>query len=52
MLDIIDRKTFTTTLEIMSVKPSDAGVYQCSAGIVGGNTNTSNTTVLCVQGIR
>ena len=34
-----------------SYKASNAGVYQCSAGIVGGNTITSNTTQLCVKGI-
>ena len=47
----MDRKAFTSTLEITSVEPSNAGVYQCSAGIVGSNTNTSNTTLLCVKGI-
>ena len=46
-----DGKAFTSTLQITSVKPSDAGLYQCSAGIVGDNTITSNTTKLCVQGI-
>ena len=51
LLHNIDRKTFNTTLEIISVRPSNAGVYQCSAGIVGGNTITSNTTSLCVKGI-
>ena len=47
----IDRMSFTTTLKITSVQPSNAGVYQCSAGIVGDNTITSNTTSLCVKGI-
>ena len=47
----IDEIAFTTTLEITSVQPSNAGVYQCSAGIVGDNTITSNTTHLCVKGI-
>ena len=47
----IDGKTFTSTLSITSVEPSNAGVYQCSAGIVDGNTITSNTTTFCVQGI-
>ena len=51
LLHNIDRKTFNTTFEITSVKPSNAGIYQCNAGIVGGNTITSNTTSLCVQGI-
>ena len=51
LLHDIDRQTFNTTLEITSVEPSNAGVYQCSAGIVDGNTITSNTTTLCVQGI-
>ena len=41
----------TTILNITSVQPSNAGVYQCSAGIVGSNTITSNTTQLCVKGI-
>ena len=50
LLHIIDGKTFNTTLKITSVQPSNAGVYQCSAGIVGGNI-TSNTTTFCVQGI-
>ena len=51
LLHNIDRKTFNTTLEITPVQPFNAGVYQCSAGIVGGNAITSNTTQLCVQGI-
>ena len=44
-------KTFTTTLQIILVQPSNAGVYQCNAGIVGDNTIISNTTNLCVKGI-
>ena len=51
LLFSIDGMSFTSTLEITSVEPSNAGVYQCSAGIVGSNTNTSNTTLLCVKGI-
>ena len=51
LLHNIDRKTFSTTLEITPVKPSNAGIYQCSAGIVDCNTITSNTTQLCVKGI-
>ena len=51
LLHNINRKTFNTTFEIISVQLSNAGVYQCSAGIVGGNTITSNTTQLCVKGI-
>ena len=47
----IDRKTFNSTLQITSVKASNAGLYQCNAGIVGGNTITSDITSLCVQGI-
>ena len=47
----INGMSFTTTLKITSVQLSNAGVYQCSAGIVGGNTITSNTTQLCVKGI-
>ena len=46
-----DKIVFTTTLEIALVELSNAGVYQCSAGIVGGNTITSNTTSLCLKGI-
>ena len=51
LLISIDGMSFTTTLKITSVQPSNAGIYQCSAGIVGGNTITSNTTQLCVKGI-
>ena len=51
LLHIIDRKTFNTTLKIPSVQPSNAGIYQCNADIVGDNTITSNTTQLCVKGI-
>ena len=51
LLHSIYEKTFTSTLQITSVQPSDAGVYQCSAGIVGDNTITSNTAHLCVKGI-
>ena len=40
-----------TILNITPVQPSNAGVYECSAGIVDGNTITSSTTSLCVQGI-
>ena len=47
----IDGETFTSTLQIPSVQSSNAGVYQCSAGIVGSNTITSNITQLCVKGI-
>ena len=47
----IDGMSFTTTLKITLVQSSNAGVYRCSAGIVGGNTITSNTTQLCVKGI-
>ena len=60
-IDITDRSeileqnketnTVTIILNITSVQPSNAGVYQCSAGIVGSNTITSNTTQLCVKGI-
>ena len=51
LLHNIDRKTFNTTLEIISAQSSNAGVYQCNAGIVGNNRITSNTTILCVKGI-
>ena len=47
----IDGETFTSILKTTSVKPFNAGVYQCGAGIVGGNTITSNITHLCVKGI-
>ena len=47
----IDGISFTSTLKITSVQPSNAGVYQCSGGIVGDNTITSNTTQLCIKGI-
>ena len=47
----IDGMSFTATLKITSVQSSNAGVYQCSAGIVGGNTTTTNITQLCVKGI-
>ena len=51
LLHNINRKTFNTTFEITSVKPSNAGIYRCNAGIISGNTITSNTTGLCVKGI-
>ena len=47
----IDGISFTSTLQITSVQPSNTGVYQCSAGIVTDNTITSNTAQLCVKGI-
>ena len=47
----INGMSFNSTLQIISVQPSNAGVYQCSAGIVGGNTITSNAIQLCVKGI-
>ena len=46
----IDGMSFTTTLKITSVQSSNAGVYQCSAGIVGGNT-LENVTKLCIKGM-
>ena len=49
-LQIINRKTYSK-LEINPFKASNAGIYQCSACIVGSNTITSNTTQLCVKGI-
>ena len=49
-LQIINGKT-SSTLEFSPFKASNAGVYQCSVGIVGGNTIISNTTHLCVKGI-
>ena len=50
LLHVINRK-ISSTLEFSPFKASNAGVYQCSAGIVGGNIITSNPTHLCVQGI-
>ena len=44
-------KAFTSTLQITSAQSSNAGVYQCSADIVGSNTITSNSTLLCLKGI-
>ena len=51
MLHNVDMKKFTIALKITSVQPSNAGVYQCSASIVGGNTIITSTTSLCVKGI-
>ena len=51
LLHNIDGKAFTSTLQITSAQPSNAGVYQCSAGIVCNNTITNSTTQLCVKGI-
>ena len=50
LFHVINRK-ISSKLEIKPFKASNAGVYQCSAGIVGGNTITNNTTQLCVKGI-
>ena len=49
-LQIINRNTYSKLI-IIQIKASNAGIYQCSARIVGGNTITSNTTQLCVKGI-
>ena len=40
---------FITTLTISHVQTSDAGIYTCSANIVGYNT-TIRTTDLCLKG--
>ena len=40
---------FNTTLIILQVQKSDAGIYACSANIVGHNP-TTNTTDLCLKG--
>ena len=40
---------FITTLTISQVQTSDAGIYTCSANIVGHNA-TTNTTDLCLKG--
>ena len=41
---------FITTLTISQVQTNDAGIYTCSANIVG-HSATTNTTVLCLKGI-
>ena len=38
-----------TILNIISVQPSNAGVYNCSAGIIDGDVMT-NSTHLCLKG--
>ena len=40
---------FITTLKILQVQTSDAGIYTCSANIVG-HTITTGTTDLCLKG--
>ena len=40
---------FITTLTISQVQTSDAGIYTCSANIVG-HYPTTNTTDLCLKG--
>ena len=40
---------FITTLTLSQVQTSDAGIYTCSANIVGHNT-TISTTDLCLKG--
>ena len=44
-------KSLTTTLNISSVQPSDAGVYMCRASIYDVKTVLSNTAQLCAQGV-
>ena len=39
----------TTILNITSVQPSNAGVYNCTAGIIDGDVMTNNTD-LCLKG--
>ena len=40
---------FITTLNISQVQTRDAGIYTCSANIVG-HSATTNTTDLCLKG--
>ena len=41
---------FITTLTLSQVQTNDAGIYTCSANIVG-HSATTNTTVLCLKGM-
>ena len=43
--------TITTIHDIMSVQLSDAGVYECSAGIIGNNLTMNAFSKSCIQGI-
>ena len=45
-----DSKSLVTTLNITSVQPSNAGVYQCRASIDPNNIFRSNTVHICVRG--
>ena len=40
----------TTILNITSVEPSNAGVYECRAGIVDDSVIVTNRTELCIEG--
>ena len=44
-----ETKTVTTRLNITSIQPSNAGVYECRAGIVDSLIVT-NRTELCIEG--
>ena len=46
----IDGMSFTSTLKITSVQSSNAGIYQCSTGIVDSDGLVTNSTDLCVIG--
>ena len=50
LLFSIDGMSFTTTLKITSIQSSNAGVYQCSAGIVDSDGLVTSSTDLCVIG--
>ena len=47
----VNNRKISSILEFSPFKASNAGVYQCSATIIGGNIITSIPTRLCVQGI-
>ena len=42
--------TVTTRLNITSVEPSYAGIYQCRASIISGDGIVITNTMLCVEG--
>ena len=41
--------TVTTILNVTSIQPSNAGIYNCTAGIIDGDIMT-NSTDLCLKG--
>ena len=44
------RTSLITTLNISSVTPSDAGVYECGASIYDNYSTVRNTAQLCAKG--